>query len=278
MDRSNILFQETLTPQKIQGITILSERELKKMGRVGQLAADLLDYLEPMVQPGISTQQLNDAAVKWTQDRGATNAPLGYAPSGNTPFPKSICTSVNEVVCHGIPHPKQILKKGDIINIDVTPILDGYHGDTSRTFLVGQTSAEVQKLVEVTKEAMMRGIATIRSGSRVGDIGAAIQEYAEANGFSVVRELTGHGVGRKFHTRPEIPHYGTKGKGLKLRSGMVFTVEPMLNLGTHKVKFLADSWTVITKDNRPSAQFEHTVAVTDTGVEILTLKQLDLAN
>jgi methionyl aminopeptidase len=274
MERSNILLRGTPTsPEKIQGITILSERELNKMRRVGQLAADLLDYLEPMVEPGISTQQLNDAAVKWTKERGATNAPLGYAPPGHPPFPKSLCTSVNEVVCHGIPHPKQILQNGDIINIDVTPILDGYHGDTSRTFLVGQPSAEVQKLVEVTKEAMMRGIATIKSGSRVGDIGAAIQEYAEAKSFSVVRELTGHGVGRKFHTRPEIPHYGTTGKGLKLRSGMVFTVEPMLNLGTHKVKFLADGWTVITKDKQPSAQFEHTVAVTDTGVEILTLKQ-----
>ena len=272
MNKPNVLLLgKEVQSQKIQGIVILSGRELNKMRRVGQLAADLLDYLEPMVQPGISTQELNDAAVKWTKDRGATNAPLGYAPPGHPTFPKSICTSVNEVVCHGIPNPKQILKDGDIINIDVTPILDGYHGDTSRTFFVGKPSPTVKKLVEVTKEAMMRGIATIKPGSRVGDIGAAIQEYAEANGFSVVRELTGHGVGRKFHTRPEIPHYGTRGKGLKLRSGMVFTVEPMINLGTRKVKFLADGWTVITKDKKPSAQFEHTVAVTDKGVEILTL-------
>ena len=274
MNKSNLLLLgKEPQPKKIQGIVILSGRELNKMRRVGQLAADLLDYLEPMVQPGISTQEFNDAAVKWTKDRGATNAPLGYTPSGCPPFPKSICTSVNEVVCHGIPNPKQILQDGDIINIDVTPILDGYHGDTSRTFFVGKPSPTVKKLVEVTQEAMMRGIATIRSGSRVGDIGAAIQEYAEANGFSVVRELTGHGVGRKFHTRPEIPHYGTRGKGLKLRSGMVFTVEPMLNLGTRKVKFLADGWTVITKDKKPSAQFEHTVAVTDRGVEILTRRK-----
>ena len=274
MDKSNVLLlgQET-QPKKIQGIVILSDREINKMRRVGRLAADLLDYLKPMVQPGISTQELNDAAVKWTKKHGASNAPLGYAPLGCPPFPKSICTSVNEVVCHGIPNSKQILKDGDIINIDVTPILDGYHGDTSRTFFVGQPSPTLKKLVEVTQQAMMQGIATIRPGSRVGDIGAAIQEYAEVNGYSIVRELTGHGVGRKFHTRPEIPHYGTKGKGLKLRSGMVFTVEPMLNLGTRKVKFLADGWTVITKDKKPSAQFEHTVAVTDTGVEILTSRK-----
>ena len=273
MNKSHVLlFGREPQPQKQQGIVILSDRELTKMRRAGRLAANLLDYLEPMVQPGISTQKLNDAAVKWTKARGATNAPLGYAPPGCPPFPKSICTSVNEVVCHGIPNPQQILQDGDIINIDVTPILNGYHGDTSRTFFVGEPPAsEVKKLVEVTRESMMRGIATIRSGSRVGDIGAAIQEYAEANGFSVVRELTGHGVGRKFHTRPAIPHYGTRGKGLKLRTGMVFTVEPMLNLGTHKIKFMSDGWTVVTKDKKPSAQFEHTVAVTDTGVKILTL-------
>ena len=187
------------------------------------------------------------------------------------PFKGSICTSVNEVVCHGIPNPKQILRDGDIINIDVTPILNGYHGDTSRTFLVGEPSTTARKLVEVTQAAMMRGIAEVKAGARIGNIGAAIQEYAEASGFSVVREMVGHGVGRQFHAEPQIPHYGKRGSGMKLRAGMVFTVEPMLNEGKDRLKFLADGWTVITKDKKLSAQFEHTVAVTEEGVEILTL-------
>ncbi|MBD0269431.1 MAG: type I methionyl aminopeptidase [Cyanobacteria bacterium Co-bin8] len=252
------------------GIVLLSSRELEKMRRAGRLAAQLLDHLEPMVQPGVSTQELNDEAAHWTAAHGAISAPLGYAPLGHPPFKGSICTSVNEVVCHGIPSPKHILKDGDIINIDVTPILDGYHGDTSRTFLVGNPSPLARKLVEVTHEAMMRGIAEIKPGARIGDIGAAIQEYAEANGFSVVRDMVGHGVGREFHTEPQIPHYGKRGTGLKLRPGMVFTVEPMLNEGTYQIKVLADRWTVLTKDKKLSAQFEHTVAVTQNGVEILT--------
>lgn len=241
------------------------------MRRVGRLAAQLLDHLEPLVQPGVSTQELNDAAARWTQEHGAISAPLGYAPSGFPPFPGSICTSVNHVVCHGIPSPKQILKDGDIINIDVTPVLDGYHGDTSRTFCVGTPSPLARQLVEVTRSALMLGIAEVRPGARVGDIGAAIQEYVEAHGFSVVRDMVGHGVGRQFHTDPQIPHYGTRGKGVKLRSGMVFTIEPMVNEGTYAVKTLSDRWTVITQDKKLSAQFEHTVAVTDTGVEILTM-------
>ncbi|MBV9386035.1 MAG: type I methionyl aminopeptidase [Chroococcidiopsidaceae cyanobacterium CP_BM_ER_R8_30] len=243
------------------------------MRRAGRLAADLLNHLEPMVQPGVSTQALNDEAEHWMQARGATSATLGYAPPGYPPFRGSICTSVNEVVCHGIPipNPQQILQDGDIINIDVTPILDGYHGDTSKTFLVGNPSAAARTLVEVTQESMMRGIAEIRPDARIGDIGAAIQEYAEASGFSVVRDMVGHGIGRQFHTTPEIPHYGKRSSGLKLRPGMVFTVEPMLNAGSCDLKFLADRWTVITKDKKLSAQFEHTVAVTEKGVEILTL-------
>ncbi len=265
-------FLETFSqPQKNLGITLLSQRELDKMRRVGKLAANLLDYLESMVKPGISTQELNDRAARWMRDRGAIAATLGYAPPGHPPFTGSICTSINEVVCHGIPSRNQILQDGDIINIDVTPILDGYHGDTSRTFLVGNVSQQARKLVQVTEESMLRGIAEIKPGARVGDIGAAIQKYAEANGFSVVRELTGHGVGRKFHTKPEIPHFGRPGKGLKLRTGMVFTVEPMINQGTRHLKFLKDGWTVITRDRQLSAQFEHTVAVTETGFEILTV-------
>jgi methionyl aminopeptidase len=224
-----------------------------------------------MVQPGVSTQALNDEAARWMQAHGATSATLGYAPPGHPPFTGSICTSVNEVVCHGIPNPKQILKDGDIVNIDVTPRLDGYHGDTSKTFLVGNVSATARKLVEATQESMMRGIAEIKPGARIGDIGAAIQAYAEAKGFSVVRDMVGHGIGKQMHTELQIPHYGKRGSGLKLRPGMVFTVEPMLNEGTHELKFLADGWTVITKDKKLSAQFEHTVAVTEEGVEILTL-------
>ena len=266
LDKPNGIFR----PAVHRGVMLLSTRELEKMRAAGRLAAQLLDYLEPMVQPGISTFSLNEAAAQWTADHGAKSAPLGYAPNGQPPFPRSICTSVNTVVCHGIPNSKHVLKDGDIINIDVTPILDGYHGDTSRTFYVGTPSAIARKLVEVTRESMMRGIAEIKPGARVGDIGAAIQAYAESNGLSVVRELVGHGVGREFHTEPQIPHFGKRGTGLKLRPGMVFTVEPMLNLGGHKVKVLSDQWTVVTRDNSLSAQFEHTVAVTSTGVEILT--------
>ncbi len=247
-------------------ITLLSSRELDKMRQAGQLAAALLDYLEPMVQPGVSTLELNDAAEEWTQAHGARSAPLGYQD-----FPKSICTSINEVVCHGIPSAEQVLRDGDIINVDVTPIVDGYHGDTSRTFFVGEPSPLARKLVEVTEECMWRGIRAVKPGARVGDIGAAIQEYAEAEGFSVVRDFVGHGVHRIFHTAPQIPHYGTAGKGKKLRKGMVFTIEPMINVGTYEVEVLADKWTAVTADRKLSAQFEHTVAVTQDGVEVLTM-------
>jgi methionyl aminopeptidase len=247
-------------------IVLLSSREIEKMRRAGRLAAELLSYLEPMVQPGISTLELNDVAEEWTQKHGARSAPLGY-----NGFPKSICTSINEVVCHGIPNAAEILRDGDIINIDVTPILDGYHGDTSRTFFVGNPSPIAKHLVEVTEECLSRGIAAVKPGARIGDIGAAIQEYAEARGFSVVRDFVGHGVSRIFHTAPQIPHYGTRGKGKKLRPGMVFTIEPMINEGTWEVEVLADNWTALTKDRKLSAQFEHTVVVTQDGVEILTL-------
>lgn len=247
-------------------IVLLSTREIEKMRKAGQLAAQLLDYLEPMVVPGVSTLELNDAAEEWTRKHGATSAPLGYHG-----FPKSICTSVNEVVCHGIPNAKQILRSGDIINIDVTPIVEGYHGDTSRMFFVGEPSPVAKKLVEVTEECLRRGISAVRPGGKIGDIGAAIQEYAEAQGFSVVRDFVGHGVSRIFHTAPQIPHYGTRGKGKKLRPGMVFTIEPMINEGTWEVEVLEDKWTAVTKDRKLSAQFEHTIAVTEAGVEILTL-------
>ncbi len=247
-------------------ITLLSAREIEKMRQAGQLAAQLLKHLEPMVQPGVSTLELDAESERWTKDHGATSAPLGYHG-----FPRSICTSINEVVCHGIPDAKQILKDGDIINIDVTPILDGYHGDTSRTFFVGEPSPLARRLVEVTEECMMRGIAAVKPGARIGDIGAAIQTYAESNEFSVVRDFVGHGVSRIFHTAPQIPHYGTAGKGKKLRPGMVFTIEPMINEGVYEVEVLDDGWTAVTQDRKLSAQFEHTIAVTKEGVEILTL-------
>lgn len=242
------------------------------MRQAGKLAAKLLDHLEPLVKPGVSTLELDEAAEKWTQKQGAKSAPLGY-PGTVMPFPKSICTSINEVVCHGIPSADQILRNGDIINIDVTPILDGYHGDTSRTFCVGEPSPLAKKLVEVTEECMWRGIHAVKPGARVGDIGAAIQAYAEAEGFSVVRDFVGHGVHRIFHTAPQIPHYGIAGKGKKLRKGMVFTIEPMINVGTHEVEVLADGWTAVTADRKLTAQFEHTVSVTGDGVEVLTLAE-----
>jgi len=216
-------------------ITLLSPREIEKMRRAGRLAAKLLDHLADMVKPGVSTLEINDEAERWTRAHGAKSAPLGYHG-----FPKSICTSINEVICHGIPSADQILKDGDIINIDVTPILEGYHGDTSQTFFVGTPSPLAKKLVEVTRECLQRGIDAVQPGGKIGDIGAAI-------------------------------HYGTRGKGKKIRPGMVFTIEPMINEGTWQHIVLKDGWTAITKDGKLSAQFEHTIAVTETGVEILTL-------
>ncbi|QUS60759.1 type I methionyl aminopeptidase [Synechocystis sp. PCC 7339] len=247
-------------------ITLLSRREIEKMRQAGQLSAALLDHLAPMVQPGITTLDLNDEAEKWTKAHGAISAPLGY-----NGFPKSICTSINEVICHGIPHRKRVLQEGDIINVDVTPILDGYHGDCSRTFFVGTPSPVAEKLVKVTEECLHLGIEAVKPGGKIGDIGAAIQKHAEAQGFSVVRDFVGHGISKIFHTAPQIPHYGKAGKGKRLRPGMVFTIEPMINEGTWEAVLLDDGWTAITKDGKLSAQFEHTIAVTEDGVEILTL-------
>ncbi len=249
-------------------IVLLSSREIGKMRKAGKLAAQLLEHLGKMVKPGISTHELDLEAEKWTKAHGAKSAPLGY-----NGFPRSICTSVNEVVCHGIPSKEQILRDGDIINIDVTPIVDGYHGDTSRTFFVGTPSPKVRKLVEVTEECLYLGINAVKPNGKIGDIGAAIQEYAESHGFSVVRNFVGHGVGRTFHCPPQVPHFGKKGTGKKIRAGMVFTIEPMINEGTWEAELLDDGWTALTKDRKLSAQFEHTIAVTKEGVEILTLNQ-----
>jgi methionyl aminopeptidase len=245
----------------------MGQKELEKMRAAGRLAADLMKHLEPMVQPGVSTLEINDEAARWTKEHGAVSAPLNYHG-----FPKSICTSVNEVVCHGIPSAKQILKDGDIINVDVTPKLDGYHGDMSKTFFVGTPSPVARKLVEVTEECLKRGIRVVKPGARIGDIGQAIQEYAEAQGFSVVRDFVGHGIGRVFHTAPQIPHYRQK-RGERIEVGWVFTIEPMINVGTFHTRVLADNWTAVTEDGKLSAQFEHTLVVTPTGVEILTLSE-----
>ena len=235
------------------------------MRRAGRLAAEALDMLVPHVKPGVTTETLDDLVLDFALERGAIPAPLNYRG-----FPKSICTSVNHVVCHGIPNAKP-LKDGDIINIDVTLIVDGWHGDTSRMYAVGHISRRAERLIEVTYEALMRGVAAVRPGHTTGHIGAAIQSYAEGERCSVVRDFCGHGLGRVFHDRPNILHYGEPGEGLQLKPGMLFTIEPMINLGKPPVKILSDGWTAVTRDRSLSAQFEHTVGVTETGCQVFTL-------
>lgn len=244
----------------------------EKMRVASRLAAEVLDYIAPYVQPGVTTEELDRLCHDYMVNvQGTIPAPLNYTGGGSRPYPKSICTSVNHVVCHGIPAPKK-LKKGDILNIDITVIKDGWHGDTSRMFIVGgETSILAKRLVEVTFECMWLGIAQVRPGARLGDIGAAIQRHAERHGFSVVREYCGHGVGRKFHEDPQVLHYGKAGTGIELKPGMIFTIEPMINAGRAATSVLPDGWTVITKDRSLSAQWEHAVLVTDTGVEVLTV-------
>ena len=252
-------------------IEIKSLEDIDKMRLVGRLAAEQLEMLEEFVKPGVSTEKLNQICHEYTIEmQNAIPAPLNYRG-----FPKSICTSVNHVVCHGIPSEKKILKDGDIINVDVTLKKNGFHGDTSKTFLVGNTSKLANRLTEVCRESLYRGIQAVRPGGHVGDIGAVIQEHAERNRFSVVREYCGHGIGRVFHDEPQILHYGRKGTGPELLPGMVFTIEPMINAGKPAVKLLPDNWTVVTKDHKLTAQWEHTVLVTDTGYEILTWRKDD---
>lgn len=234
------------------------------MHTAGQLAAEALDLLVPYVTPGVTTERLDDLVFEFAMDHGAIPAPLNYRG-----FPKSICTSVNHVVCHGIPVPKP-LREGDILNIDVTLIVDGWYGDTSRMYPVGAISRRAQRLIDVTYEALMRGIAAVKPGHTTGHIGAAIQAYAESERCSVVRDFCGHGVGRVFHDRPNILHYGSPGEGPELKPGMIFTIEPMINLGKPHVKVLPDGWTAVTRDRELSAQFEHTVGVTETGCEVFT--------
>ena len=239
----------------------------------GKLASEVLDYITPYIKPGISTNELNDLCHNFmTEDQKTIPAPLNYAPPGHSPFPKSICTSVNHVICHGIPSEK-ILKSGDSINIDVTVIKDGYHGDCSRMFQVGEPSIKALKLSKITFEAMWQGIHLIKPGAKLGDIGYIIQKYAENEGYSVVREFCGHGIGLNFHEEPQVLHYGNKNTGLELTEGMIFTIEPMINEGKSTIRVLADGWTVVTKDKKLSAQWEHTVLVTDIGYEVLTTSE-----
>ena len=246
-------------------IIIHRPADFEGMRRAGKLGAEVLDFVTPHVKPGVTTGELDKLCHDYIVEHGAVPAPLGYRG-----FPKSICTSVNHVVCHGIPGDKR-LQDGDILNIDVTVILDGWHGDTSRMFYLGDVGIKARRLVDVTYEAMMRGIGVVRPGATTGDIGHAIQEYVEAQRFSVVRDFCGHGVGRVFHDHPSILHYGEKGEGIALREGMFFTVEPMVNAGRFDVKVLPDGWTAVTKDRSLSAQFEHTIGVTAEGHEIFTL-------
>lgn len=247
-------------------INIKSAREIELMRATSRLAAKTLTYIEGKLEIGMSTEDVDALCHDFMVSHGAVPATLNYHG-----FPKSCCTSLNNVICHGIPSPNDILKDGDILNIDVTTILDGFHGDTNKTFFIGEVDPKVKKLVEVTYDCMMAGIETCRPGSHLGDIGAAIQELAESHGYSVVRDYCGHGIGREFHEEPQVLHYGKAGTGIELRPGMTFTVEPMINMGKHYTKLLKDGWTVITKDKKPSAQFEHTILITDDGFEILTI-------
>lgn len=246
-------------------ISIKTPEEIDRMRIAGRLAAEVLQMIEPHVRPGVETDELDRVCHDYiVNTQQAIPAPLNYHG-----FPKSICTSVNHQVCHGIPGNRK-LKKGDIINIDVTVIKDGYHGDTSKMFFVGEPSIQAKRLVRVTYECMWRGIQRVRPGARLGDIGHVIQEHAEANHFSVVREYCGHGIGRAFHEEPQVLHYGRPGTGLTLEPGMIFTIEPMINAGHKEIRLLPDNWTVVTRDHSLSAQWEHTVLVTETGYEVLT--------
>ena len=252
-------------------VSIKTPEEIAKMRIAGRLASEVLDYIVPFVQAGITTGELDQLCHNhMVNTLQCIPAPLNYAPRGHAPYPKSICTSINHQVCHGVPGDKK-LKNGDILNIDITTIKDGYHGDTSRMFYVGEPSIQARRLCESTFEAMWRGIRAVKAGARLGDIGHAIQSFAEAQGYSVVREFCGHGIGRQFHEEPQVLHYGKAGSGMKLEAGMVFTIEPMINAGKAGIKQLGDGWTIVTSDHSLSAQWEHTILVTETGYEVLTL-------
>ncbi len=248
--------------------TIKTDDEIERMRVAGRLAAEVLEMIGEHVQPGISTGELNRICHEYiTVEQQAIPAPLNYRG-----FPKSVCTSVNHVVCHGIPSDDKVLRNGDIVNIDVTVIKDGYHGDTSKMFTVGKASVQAERLIRVTQECMYKGIELVRPGVRLGTIGHTIQQHAESNHYSVVREYCGHGIGKTFHEEPQVVHYGVPDTGFELLAGMCLTIEPMINAGKRHVRLLPDEWTVVTKDHKLSAQWEHTIAVTPTGYEVLTLR------
>jgi methionyl aminopeptidase len=253
-------------------IEIKTPSEIEAMRVVGRMAGETLTLVGEMIRPGISTEEINEFVHEDTIRRGATPAPLNYKG-----FPKSVCTSINEVVCHGIPTPDAVLQEGDIINVDVTHIYKGFHGDTSATFYVGQPSEQAKKVTEVARRCLELGIAEVRPGGRIGDIGAAIQDFAESHELSVVQDFVGHGIGRVFHSEPQVPHYGQRGRGPRLRPGMIFTIEPMINLGGYECEILDDGWTAVTSDGSLSAQFEHTIVVTEEGHEVLTQRSKELA-
>jgi methionyl aminopeptidase len=245
-------------------VEIKSKKEIEGLRLASQIAAETLLVVGDVIRAGMTTEEIDRIVHEDTIRRGARPAPLHYQG-----FPRSVCTSVNEVVCHGIPGPSR-LKDGDIVNVDVTSILDGFHGDTSATFYIGQPSPRARHVTEVARRSLELGIAEVREGARLGDIGAAVQAFAEGSGCSVVRQFVGHGIGRRFHEAPQVSHVGQRGSGLRLKAGMCFTIEPMINLGDYEVEILDDGWTVVTRDGSLSAQFEHTVVVTKTGCEVLT--------
>ncbi len=266
-------FSKALRKPKVDrsmAVTLKTPDEIEKMRLAGRFASEVLDFIAPYVKPGVTTGKLNDLCHAYMiNEQGTVPAPLNYAPPGYKPFPKSICTSVNHQVCHGIPG-ERVLKPSDVLNIDVTVIKDGFHGDSSRMYYVGEPSIQARRLCDVTYECMWIGIARVRPGTRLGDIGAAIQAHAEKHGYSIVREFCGHGIGRKFHEDPQVLHYGKPGTGLQLEEGMTFTVEPMINAGKPAIRELSDGWTIVTKDHSLSAQWEHTVLVTHDGYDVLT--------
>jgi methionyl aminopeptidase len=255
------------------GIGSKSVEDIEGMRVAGRLASEVLDFIAPHVKPGVTTGHLDKLCHDYIVNvQGTIPAPLNYAPPGHRPYPRSICTSVNHQVCHGVPGDK-LLRNGDIVNIDITVIKDGWHGDTSRMFYVGEATVQARRLCDTTYECMWKGILAVRPGATLGDIGAAIQRHAEARGYSVVREFCGHGIGRRFHEEPQILHYGRQGHGMKLAPGMTFTIEPMINAGKRDIRQLADGWTIVTADHSLSAQWEHTILVTEQGYEVLTISE-----
>ncbi len=252
-------------------VTIKTPEEIEKMRVAGRLGSEVLDYITPFVKAGVTTGELDRLCHDYMVNvQGTIPAPLNYAPGGHVPYPKSICTSVNHQVCHGVPGDK-VLKNGDVVNLDITVIKDGWHGDTSRMFMVGEVSIQARRLAQITYEAMWHGISKVKAGATLGDIGHAIQKFAEGHGYSVVREFCGHGIGSQFHEDPQVLHYGKPGTGMKLEAGMIFTVEPMINAGKKDIRQLGDGWTIVTKDHSLSAQWEHTVLVTENAYEVLTV-------